>query len=518
MSDLSTTYDDLPYHDQAFVAAHPDRLAVVGRLHGVDASDPAECRVLELGCGLGGHLIPMAAVLPRSRLVGIDLSARQIEQGTAVVERLGLENVRLHQQDLLDYEGDAESFDYIVCHGVYSWVPPAVQDRILAICARCLSPQGLAMISYNTFPGWRANGAVRDLLRYGARGADRPREQLSQALDFLSLVARNLFDSESPYARVVQQAAERLPLEDPTYVFHEYLEESNAPVRFDDFVARATEAGLRFVGDADMRDPSARLSDEARSTLTAVADDVVRCEQFLDFLRDRRFRRDVLCRSDAAVERWPQPQALTGMFLVSWNEPVSARPRPEAGVTEQFRNAAGRVLSTADPLLKRALLLLHGARPRALAYPEIVARLQSQGEPVDEESLRRSLLACAGSAMVGLHAHRPPIAERASNRPRASVVARWQASEGKLVVDPRHRSLRLDPLTAAVLSLLDGTRDRAALRESVGLGLRAGRIEIAERPDRGRRVSRKELAPLVDGVLDALATLGLLLDDDSAAC
>jgi len=212
MADTSTTYDELPYSDRAFVQAHPDRLAVVGALHGLSPAPVDRCAVLELGCGLGGNLIPMAAVLPESRFLGIDLSVRQVEQGRALIERLGLRNVELRRQDLMDFgEGDGP-FDYILCHGVYSWVPPAVQDRILSICKRKLTPRGLATISYNVYPGWHLSGAVRDILRYGARGAGGPAEQVKRAMEFLGFVARSVFEPDSPYGQAVRAAAESLAL------------------------------------------------------------------------------------------------------------------------------------------------------------------------------------------------------------------------------------------------------------------------------------------------------------------
>ena len=503
---MPSTYDALPYHDQAFATAHPDRLAVIGRLHGIAAAPVTECRVLELGCGLGGHLLPMAAVLPNSTFVGVDLSARQIDEGNAVVERLGLRNVELRAEDLMDFEGAGAPFDYIICHGVYSWVPPSVQHRIMSLCAEHLTADGLVMISYNTFPGWHGNGAVRDVLRYGARGVDDPREQVARALEFLALVARSTFDADGPYAQVLRAAAARLPSEHPTYVFHEYLEEHNAPLRFEDFAARATTAGLRWVADAELRDPSADLNDESRDFLTSFADDAVRCEQILDYLGNRRFRRDVLCRAGAEVRRWPDPAGLAGMRLVGMAEPVSTAPDLEGGVTERFRNPSGRVLPTADPSLKSALVRLHGAGAAGLDFDLLAADRSATPE------LGRALLACAQNGFVSLHTHLPDIASTLPDRPRASAVVRWQAEEGKLVVDSRYRSLRLDALSAAVLAELDGSRTRSAVREAVNRRLRSGRLRIEGRSDGGRTISDGELRRVLDEVLQGLAGLGLLLE------
>src|SRR6516165_7913322 len=153
-----TSYDEIPYSNNAFYHTHPDCLATVATLFGMKPAPVQACRVLELGCGRGGNLIPMATSLPTSRFVGIDLSARQIAGGQEAVESLGLTNVELKQLSILDVDSDFGRFDYIICHGVYSWVPAAVQEKILEICAQNLAPSGIAYISYNCYPGWHLRG------------------------------------------------------------------------------------------------------------------------------------------------------------------------------------------------------------------------------------------------------------------------------------------------------------------------------------------------------------------------
>ncbi len=507
-----SSYDELPYEQCAFVQAHPDRLAVVGALHGLSPAPVDGCTVLELGCALGGNLIPMAAVLPASRFLGIDLSARQIEQGREVIERLGLENVELRAQDLMDFDEGEGLFDYILCHGVYSWVPPAVQERILSICKRGLSARGLATISYNAHPGWRFKGAVRDILRYGARGAEGPARQVKQGLDFLGFVARSVFEPDSPYGRTVREAAESLASAHPTYVFHEYLEDCNYPLSFEESSRRASEAGLRYVGDADLRDPSNRLTDEARQVLTDVSDDLVRCEQTLDFLRRRTFRRDVLCHDDVAVERWPQPAAMKDMLLVALAEPVPAEPDAASDAVEQFRNARGHTLSTGDPGLKAALLLLHRARPKGVPCAELLENVRASAPQVDEAKLAQLLLSCATASLVEPHTYLPPIAGRPPDRPEASVVARRQAAGGEYVVDLRHRIFQLDDLSRAVLAMLDGQRTRRSLCDALAEQLRTGKLTIEAGPDGRQTIAPSDVQRIVNEVLDALAGLCLLID------
>src|SRR5262245_58637378 len=162
----ATSYDEIPYSNTAFSYTHPDCLATVAALYGLTPPPVDRCRVLELGCGRGGNLIPMALALPDSRFLGIDLSARQIASGQEMVTALGLANIELRPFSILDVDESFGLFDYIICHGVYSWVPAEVQDKILAICARNLAPNGVAYVSYNTYPGWHQRGTVREMLCY----------------------------------------------------------------------------------------------------------------------------------------------------------------------------------------------------------------------------------------------------------------------------------------------------------------------------------------------------------------
>src|SRR5438477_229665 len=146
-SPLERSYDDAPYHVHVWMPSHPDQLASVARLHGLRTAPVEQSRVLEIGCASGANIIPMAEGLPQSQFVGIDFSARQIEAGQAIVASLGLTNIRLEQQNLTTIGPSFGAFDYIIAHGVYSWVPPDVADSLLQQCAQLLTPNGVAFIS-----------------------------------------------------------------------------------------------------------------------------------------------------------------------------------------------------------------------------------------------------------------------------------------------------------------------------------------------------------------------------------
>ncbi len=152
--DTLASYDELPYDSLPLPETQPDFLAAMAKLHGFDAPDPRRARILELGCAQGGNLIPLAWRWPESDCVGVELSRVQAEAGAAFVKRLGLPNVRIVHGDLAALPDDLGAFDYIIAHGVFSWVPPAVQQALLEACRRHLSPQGVAYVSFNVAAGW----------------------------------------------------------------------------------------------------------------------------------------------------------------------------------------------------------------------------------------------------------------------------------------------------------------------------------------------------------------------------
>src|SRR6516162_3678009 len=196
MSDPTlVSYEQVPYESFAVPASHPDNLASQATLFGLNPPPPQTARILELGCGTGANLIAIADSLPGARCVGLDLSPSHVAVGREQVRALGLTNVELRSGSILDVGPVWGTFDYILCHGVYSWVPPPVQDHLLTICARNLAPDGVAYVSYNVYPGWHISGLIRDMVNYHGRRFLDPRERVDQVrafLDFLTgLVERD---------------------------------------------------------------------------------------------------------------------------------------------------------------------------------------------------------------------------------------------------------------------------------------------------------------------------------------
>ena len=180
-----TGYDRVPYPGHPFAQTHPDRLATVATLFGLRPAPPDACRVLELGCGDGGNLVPMAYGLPGTTFSGIDLAGRAIERARRLASALGLDNVRFEHADLTAARGE---FDYVIAHGVYSWIEPTARDALLAACRRHLAPGGVAYISYDVLPGGHLREITRQMLRWHLRDVDEPEQRIAQARALLGAI------------------------------------------------------------------------------------------------------------------------------------------------------------------------------------------------------------------------------------------------------------------------------------------------------------------------------------------
>src|ERR1700690_3679914 len=185
--DEPTADDPVAYPGSPCSQPHPDPLATIAALHGLPAAPPERCRVLELGCGNGGNLIPMAYVLPGSTFLGLDAAGSAVAQGQEQIAALGLTNVTPVHADLLD-TSNLGTYDYVIAHGLFSWVPPSVQERVLAIASEVLAPNGVAYVSYNALPGCHIRNAMRQMMRWHVRGIDEPTERIGQARGLVRLL------------------------------------------------------------------------------------------------------------------------------------------------------------------------------------------------------------------------------------------------------------------------------------------------------------------------------------------
>jgi len=445
-------YDRVPYESRPLAQAHPERLATLGILFGMEPAPAGHCRVLELGCGDGSHLLPLALVFPGSRFTGIDLAPAPIAAARDCAGALGLSNIEFHRGDLADVRPELGEFDYIIAHGVYSWIPAPVRDRLIAICSRNLAPNGIAYVSYNTYPGCYQRRMLREMMLYHARNEAEPEAKLKRALELVNLLAA----AHPPDA--VGEELDSIRKRSPGGVIHDDLAEVNEPVYFHEFVEHARRHGLQFLAEAQFS--SMQLGgyppEVAAAVRAAAGEDSISVQQYLDFLKCRRFRQTLLCHGEVQLGE-PAAERVRRLWAAS-----PAQPASTAGEEQCFETPDGAAMRTTLPLAKAAIAYLASIWPAAAPFDELLAALPQADR--DAKMTAELLLIAYATGLVELHACPSPFAREAGERPRAFRLARYQAGRGRLVSTLRHSSVELEDRAAReLLMLLDGTRDRAAI-------------------------------------------------------
>lgn len=529
MDAAKAAYELVPYTSHAFAQTHPRRLATLGRYFGLPAAPFSGCRVLELGCAAGGNLLPMAIENPQGRFVGVDLSGRSLAEARAAVGELGLANVELFEADLVHWEYAGPPFDYVIAHGLFSWIPAAAQRRLFAICQRHLSPSGIAYVSFNTLPGWSLRGAVRDYLRFATADcldAGDAAAAVQAAREQLSWLTRASASQRAPQVAFVRSEAERLAGLSDDYLMHEFLAVDNRPRYLHEFLSEAAEHGLKFLGEAEFSwMTGADLPPESLAAIRARSRGTEQFEQFLDFARWQMFRQTLLCRDSATLLRDPPPDALFPLWFAADMQAEPPRQPLSNGESVAFQRPQSR-LSTSVPIAKAALLTLAGTWPRWWPFERLLrASLQRLGitAPTDmptaalplARDLAETLRRAWGIALIEASAEPPPVAAEVGERPCASVWARRAARRTSWVPNQAHTVRVLNGFQRMLLAQLDGHQDRDALLGWLETLERQSRDQLALTDARGQPITdpnriRVVLGETLDRTLGELRQLGFL--------
>lgn len=467
-SSFDNPYDRVPYKSYPFRQSHPERLATIAKLHGIDAPKLARCRVLEIGCASGGNLLPMADRFSESEFIGIDLSSTQVAAGNKVVEESGMKNVKLIHGDIRKMPDGLGDFDYIIAHGVFSWIPTEAQTALLDVCGTKLTANGIAYVSYNTFPGWRMRGMIRDIMGYHTRKSGKPEDQVRKARALLNFLAESVPTEGNPYGLLLNSELEQLRDKEDYYLIHEHLEDVNDPIYFSEFAERAERAGLQYLGEADFSVMAVEnFSPSVASMLNSLSENIIEREQYMDFVRNRMFRQTLLCRSGVTVDRNLSPLRLRDLHVCSNTKPTEPIRSLRDNSPATFESGPS-VTKTTDPIVKAALAHVGSIWPSYISFGRLVAMAKSiiadqpsivdtVGASVEAERLGRSLLRCYATGHVELSVEPAKYEAIPSEHSRVSDLVRQQArQQNGIVTNLRHETVHLNDIEQRLLFKLDG--------------------------------------------------------------
>lgn len=450
----------LPYGVGVHAETHPLRLATLAVLRGVTATPVARCRVLELGCAQAGNILYLADAYPEAQFVGVELSAAEVAIAHELVATLGLTNIKVHALDIADIDSSFGQFDYVIAHGVYSWVPDEVRDHILHVCASQLAPGGLAYISYNVYPGWSVGEAVRTILRDHVHALDDPAEQVAAARVRLQSLA-NEADASTPWGALLATRCEQLLGFPDAYLDHEYLGPFSTAYHLHEMVAHLDAHGLRYLDDLIVTEAPPIV--QRASPASGLAD--VRNQQLHDLVNGTAFRAALVCRGDEPIGPPPRIDDLMGLHV---SAPLSVEGQlvVDDFSEGEFVTRKGGALRSTSPVMKAALAALAGHWPAAMTVGELAAVVDAWTAPELRAEAAGNTARHLVRELMGLH--RQGIAEFAidsypfttelSDRPIVAPATRLLAGRSAMVGNRRHEELELDEVLLAVARLLDGTR------------------------------------------------------------
>lgn len=517
----AATYDLVPYPAASFPQTHPNRLGGIAKVFGIDSPLPSKARVLELGCADGANILPMAQSLPGASFLGIDYSSKQIETGQALLAAAGLKNVELRHQNILDFPLTEGKFDYIVVHGIFSWVPEPVREKILAICSACLTDRGVAFVSYNCLPGWNMRKSIRDMMLFHTAGLTDPVARVRQARALLKFLADSVPTERNAYGLLLKSELEAISKVADNYLLHDHLEEENTPFYFHQFAVRAARHGLQYLGESSLSPMIAANFPENVSKTLSQLGQVIAQEQYMDFLRNRMFRQTLLCKAGLKVQRNISADRLKDCAFQSLLLPLTAPVDLKAGVPLNCQTTTGQQVTATDPFLKAAFSILLEANTSAISFADLLASASAKAKPfavtpvrerpqIEFATLATNLLNLYSKGLIEVHREPVRCALTVPAKPAISALARLQARTGRSLTNRLHMPIPADGIGRAVAIACDGTRTVDQLIEQMVAEAKSGAltVQVESRPVTDEQQLRNILSTQVRGSLVSIARGG----------
>ncbi|MCX4080100.1 class I SAM-dependent methyltransferase [Rickettsia rhipicephali] len=493
------TYDEVPYESYPYALTNPYHLNTLATLFGVNAPKVENAKILELGCAAGGNLIPHAVLYPKAHFVGVDLSKVQIDEANKNVKALGLKNIEFHHCSITDIDDSFGKFDYIICHGVISWVPKTVRDKIFEVCNKNLSPNGIAYISYNTLPGWNMVRTIRDMMMYHSSSFANVRDRIAQSRLLLEFVKDSLENSKTPYAEALKTEAELLAKQTDHYLRHDHLEEENAQFYFHEFMNEARKHNLQYLADCNLSTMYlGNMPPKVVEQLKAV-NDIVRTEQYMDFITNRRFRTTLLCHSDVKINRNINNDDIT-KFNIIFNI-VPEKPLKEVDLNNASENLKFFLngnkdsnLTTSSPYMKAILYTFSENLNNPLSFEKITTEANKKLHNTKLNEIKAELLNNAMKLVLQgyisitnqKYRNNPEL-----DKPKTTKMVIHQATHtpSMWVTNLKHEPIGVNFFEKFALRYMDGKHDKKAIIEAVLGHVEKGELTLSKE---GQKVENKE--------------------------
>jgi methyltransferase-like protein len=522
---LGCTYDDVPYPSYPVAASHPDRLYSVARLFGLKPIPPEHARILEIGCAGGGNIMPVASQFPNSTCVGIELSQVQVDDAFIANKLIGLKNVQIKQGSVADITPEFGKFDYIICHGVFSWVPEFVREAILKVSSQNLSENGVAYISYNTLPGWYFRGMIRQMLLRHVRDIDDPRKKIEQARALLGFLVTANETQNTPHAAYLRGEAEFLSRQPDTYLFHEHLEEFNNAFFFEDFIAEASKHGLQYLGESNLAVMwNGSFPAETRQTLETITNPV-KSGHYADCIAGRTFRQTLLVHQGLSISRKLGKDHVEGV-RVAGKFTLVEPPQTQSGSTDpkekSYKTLGDHTMTTTQTVCHAIMESMNDVFPASLSIDELYAEIERraaedlQRGKIAQKDILATMVQWMLAGYIEFRFDGDRLTTKLDGNPTVTSWARTQARANKYVTTLRHEIITVSEVHRQVIPFLDGTRDINGIANEIKLLVDLGLMDINLNSQKGDLKAKDVPLSVAKQIVWDLGQFGLLQSPTAA--
>ncbi len=484
---METSYDQTKYESYSYNQTHPDNLYSLARLFGLEAPNIENARILELGCASGGNIIPMASNLKKAKFVGIDLSTSQIDDGLKMIKALKLKNIELKSMSIMDIDEDFGKFDYIICHGIFSWVNEEVQEKILSIFDKNLSEDGVAYLSYNTFPGWGAVKSIRDMMLYHTINIEDPAQKAAQARALLQFIAEGLEGENSSYADFMKTEISMLKKQPDSYLLHDHLEEENNPAYFYQVCERAAKHQMAYLGDAELATMFVGNLPEMFANELSKINNIVLTNQYMDFVRNTRFRCTLFSHANKAVSRNLEPKLIESFKLSV--KLIEHTPLVEEnlaqGVEMTFKSPLVTFRSKSNVAKTAMKILVESKRP--MAFDDLVEQISKTSNESDAEKIKDelhnsvNLIRLALGGLLRIHSFVGTYVDESGDKPKTTPLVLEQVKTRNIVTNQRHETIGLNQIERIMIQWFDGKTDRSKIIKNLKKAIDEGKLQILDK-------------------------------------
>lgn len=516
IDNVQKAYDETPYQSYPYAQSSPEKLAMLGTLFGMNPPAIETASVLELGCAEGGNIIPHAVHYPKGKYVGIDLSKVQIDAGKKHIKEMGLKNVELKHGSIADIDESFGKFDYIICHGVLSWVPDFVQDKIVEVAKKNLNKNGVAYISYNTLPGWNMVRTVRDMMMYHAQTFAES-DKVTQSRALLEFVKESLEGSDTPYAKVLKQEAELLSKQGDHYIRHEHLEDNNKQFYFSDFMAMANKQGLQYLSDCSLS--SMYLGNMKQSVAEKLQgiNDIVRTEQYMDFITNRRFRSTLLCHDDVKLNRSLDNDSAR-KFALSLD--ITAEKELKDITLEKndplkfyFKGNKDQYITSTSPALKAAFYVLIENKGYPISFNDLIEKadklIKGDAKAAIEAELVKNVMNLVIKGYMDLHLNSRDKEKIKLDKPSVNKLVKHQVenTSNNWVTSQTHAPISINFFDKFAIKYMDGKNSKEQILDHLMKEAKNGQITLNKdnKKIEDEKQIKKELSAHLDDTIARLS-------------